>query len=107
MFKTALPTEKGELTRNLILHHALLLFRESGIDATTMRDIASAADVALGATYYYFPSKEAIILAYYDQVQSEHMRLVQEALAGPKQDLKERLRMVMHTKVDILREDRK
>ena len=107
MFKTQLSTEKGEQTRNLILDHALRLFRERGIDATTMRDVAKEADVALGAAYYYFPSKEAIVLAYYDRVQSEHNRMMNEVLRDKKLDLKGRLRMMLHTKLDILRDDRK
>ena len=107
MFKNDQATKKGEQTRNVILDNALRLFREGGIDATTMREIASAAGVALGAAYYYFPSKEAIILAYYDRVQSEHSRLMNEVLQDGKIDLKQRLRMMLHTKLDILRNDRK
>lgn len=107
VFKTTLATEKGEQTRNLILDHALRLFRERGIDATTMRDVAKAAGAALGAAYYYFPSKEAIVLAYYDLVQSEHTRMMNEVLKDNRLDLKERLRMMLHTKLDILRNDRK
>lgn len=107
MFKTALATEKGEQTRDLILDHALKLFRERGIDATTMRDVAKGAGVALGAAYYYFPSKEAIVLAYYDRVQAEHTRMMSDVLKDKKLDLKERLGMLLHTKIDILRNDRK
>src|SRR5262249_35852661 len=70
-----------------------------------MRDVAAAAGVALGAAYYYFPSKEAIVIAYYDRVQSEHTRLMNEVLHNGKLDLKERLRMMLHTKLDILRND--
>ena len=34
-----------------------------------MRDIAKAAGLSLGAAYYYFPSKEALVFAYYEQNQ--------------------------------------
>src|SRR5260370_42271139 len=67
---TAKPA--GEKTRDLILQTALKLFRGCGLEITTMRDIARAAEVATGAAYYYFPSKEAIGSAYYDQVQRAH-----------------------------------
>jgi AcrR family transcriptional regulator len=70
-----------------------------------MRDIARAAGVATGATYYYFPSKEAIVSAYYDQVQRTHTARVKEELAG-RQGLRERLGVVLHSKLDILKEDR-
>ena len=59
---------KGEGTGEHILETALGLFRDKGFDATTMRDVARAADMSLGAAYYYFPSKEAIVLSYYEQV---------------------------------------
>lgn len=70
-----------------------------------MRDISREADVATGAAYYYFPSKEAIVSAYYDQVQRVHAERVQEALTS-KQGLRERLGVVLHSKLDILKEDR-
>src|SRR5262252_7981132 len=66
------PGKKGELTRSHILAAALRLFRERGFDSATMRDIAEAAGMSLGASYYYFPSKESIVSAYYDYVQHEH-----------------------------------
>ena len=99
-------TDKGEQTRRHILECALELFREKGFDATTMQDVATRADVAKGATYYYFASKEAIIQAYYEAVQAEQERICAEAFAGSK-DLKARLRAAMHTKFDLAKEDRK
>ena len=49
-----------------------MLFREKGFDATTIREIAARTGLSLGATYYYFPSKESIVAAYYDHVQDQH-----------------------------------
>ena len=95
----------GERTKELILEHALELFRKRGFEVTTMRDIARAAKVATGAAYYYFPSKEAIVSAYYDQVQALHAAKVREQLAG-EEGLRERLGIVMHSKLEILKEDR-
>src|SRR5260370_1212432 len=95
----------GERTRGLILKTALDLFRRDGFEVTTMRDIAHAAKVATGAAYYYFPSKEAIVAAYYDQVQCLHGERVNEELKG-KSGLRERLGVVMHSKLEILRDDR-
>lgn len=95
----------GERTKVAIFAKALELFRSKGFDVTTMRDIAREADVATGAAYYYFPSKEAIVSAYYDQVQRTHAERAHEALAD-KQGLRERLGVVLHSKLDILKEDR-
>lgn len=71
-----------------------------------MRDIAQAAKVATGAAYYYFASKEAIVSAYYDQVQVSHGAKVREELVG-KEELRERLASVLHSKLEILKDDRK
>jgi AcrR family transcriptional regulator len=95
----------GEHTRDLILKTALDLFRSGGFEVTTMRDVARAAKVATGAAYYYFPSKEAMVAAYYDQVQTLHAERVREELHG-KNGLRERLGVVMHSKLEILRDDR-
>lgn len=69
-------TRKSDETRTRILESALDLFRERGFDATTMRDIARESGVALGATYYHFESKEAIVLAFYELAKDD----LQEAL---------------------------
>jgi len=95
----------GEKTKATIFAKALELFRRRGFEVTTMRDIAREAEVATGAAYYYFPSKEAIVSAYYDQVQCEHVRRVHEELKE-KEGLRERLGVVLHSKLDILKEDR-
>ena len=62
-------TPRAEETRSRIYQTAMDLFREKGFESTTMRDIAAEAGVALGAAYYYFPSKEAFVLAFYEEMQ--------------------------------------
>jgi AcrR family transcriptional regulator len=111
MFKTTADNHRtrkssGERTKQLILEKALELFRDRGFEVSTMRDIASAAKVATGAAYYYFPSKEAIVSAYYDQVQQLHAERVRKEL-GEKEGLRDRLAMVMHSKLEILKDDRR
>jgi AcrR family transcriptional regulator len=108
-FEVLVPAEKagkGEVTREKILDTAVGLFREGGFDQTTMREVAARAGVALGLTYHYFPSKEAVVMAYYDRVQGEHRRVVEaRVLAVP--GLRDRLVQMFHTKLDILRDDRR
>ena len=36
-----------------------------------MREIATEAGVALGSAYYYFESKEARVIAFYEQASDE------------------------------------
>jgi AcrR family transcriptional regulator len=97
---------KGIATRQHVLDTALTLFRRQGFAGTTMRDIASAAGLSLGAAYHYFPSKDAIVMAYYEWMQREHERLV-EARRSPDADLKARMATLFATKLELLRQDRK
>src|SRR3984957_1587406 len=66
---------KSEATASKILDAALALFREQGFEAATMRSIAERAGVATGAAYYYYASKDAIIMDFYqrscEQMQEE------------------------------------
>ena len=105
MVKNDPSTGKGEQTRQQIFQCALDLFREKGFDATTMQDVASRAGVAKGAAYYYFPSKEAIIQAYYETIQADQERICADEFARRK-DLKSRLRAAMQSKFDLAKDDR-
>src|SRR5690348_2514401 len=91
----------SEETRQRILDTALVLFRERGFEETTLREIAKAAGLSLGAAYYYFHSKEALVAAYYDYVQQQHRDRARDAFARAK-GLKERLLAAYHTKIDIM-----
>ena len=96
----------SEETRRHLLETSLALFREKGFEATTIRDIARASDLSLGAAYYYFKSKEAIVAAYYDFVQQEHLERARAAYAA-EGALRDRLRAALHTKIDIMKADRR
>jgi len=78
------PSLKSEATRTRILECALATFRERGFERSTMREIAAAADVAVGAAYYYFDSKDAIVMAFYQQAQEEMAPSLQAILATTK-----------------------
>jgi AcrR family transcriptional regulator len=54
---------KGERTRQAVLDAAYSLFLEQGYSATSMRQIAEKAGVALGGIYNHFASKEEIFQA--------------------------------------------
>ena len=70
--------------------------------------MSAAAHASLGSAYYYFPSKEAIIQAYYDDAQTEHTLRVASVLAGEgRLDLRDRLLAAFHAKLDILQDDQK
>jgi AcrR family transcriptional regulator len=99
-------TSKAEQTKQRILATALELFRSKGFDPTTMRDIAAACDMAVGTAYHHFDSKEAIVAAYYEEVQAEHTAQV-AAFLQQKHTLKQKLEQVFFSKLEIVQHDQK
>jgi len=97
---------KSEETRTRILEAALAVFRERGFERATMREIASAAEVAVGAAYYYFESKDAIVMAFYERSQNEMRPRIEVSLAECK-TLEERLRAIISTKFECFGPNRK
>jgi AcrR family transcriptional regulator len=92
-------TKKSEETRARILEAALAVFRERGFSSATMREIAAQAQVASGAAYYYFDSKDAIVMAFYERSQDEMVPATTAKLDEAK-TLEERLRAIISMKLN-------
>jgi AcrR family transcriptional regulator len=108
MSRAARATKKSEETRNRILEAALALFRKRSFEKTTMRDIAQESEVALGAAYYYFDSKDALVMGFYERAQQELAPLLEDALSKTQgQGLEERLRAAIDVKFHYFAAHRK
>lgn len=94
-------TPKAEETRRRIYEAALQMFREKGFEQTTMRDIARQAGVALGAAYYYFSSKDAIVLAFYQEMQERGHQATLDAIALHRK-LRDRIKIILERRLDLL-----
>jgi AcrR family transcriptional regulator len=104
----ATPTRKSEETRTRILEAALALFRERGFEKTTMREIAQESDLALGAAYYYFDSKDALVMGFYERAQHDLSPLLEDALAKTQgRGLEERLLATIDVKFQYFAANRK
>jgi len=91
-------TPKAEETATRILDASLELFRLEGFDAATMRDIAQKAGVATGAAYYYYPSKDAIVMDFYRRACAEMQPKIEAALEHAD-CLENRLRELIRVKL--------
>jgi AcrR family transcriptional regulator len=96
---------KSEETRTRILEAALALFRAQGFDRATMRDIAAQAGVATGAAYYYYVSKDAIVMDFYER-SCGAIRSEVEAVFAQEKGLQERLRLSIEAKLDYFAPNR-
>ena len=89
---------KSEETRERILNAALTLFRERGFESATMRDVAEEAGVATGAAYYYYPSKDAMVMDFYRRSCTEMQPKIEAALEHAT-GLERRLRELIRVKL--------
>ncbi len=76
-----LRERKKARTKASIQHHALRLFREQGYGATTVEQIAEAAEVSPSTFFRYFPTKEDVVL------QDDYDPLIVEAFKAQPPDL--------------------
>lgn len=72
---------RGARKRFEILHAAVALMTAHGTAAVTHRSVAQTAGVSLGAIRYYFETREALLLACVDHVESERAAAADEVLA--------------------------
>ncbi|UVO27497.1 TetR/AcrR family transcriptional regulator [Bradyrhizobium arachidis] len=80
----AKQAERRAATTEAILTAARRLFGEQGFAATTVDDIADQADVAKGAVYHHFKTKEALFEAVFDQVSRDLVQEIDRAVRGEK-----------------------
>ncbi|HLY62747.1 MAG TPA: TetR family transcriptional regulator C-terminal domain-containing protein [Terriglobia bacterium] len=60
------PMQYGEGKRSRILEGARLLFWEQGYENTTLADVAERTQANLGSVYYFFHTKEDLLLGVLD-----------------------------------------
>jgi AcrR family transcriptional regulator len=63
-----LRARKRQQTRERLTRAAVALFLERGFEATTLDDIAAAADISRRSFFHYFESKEDVVFAWHEEI---------------------------------------
>src|SRR5579883_2408458 len=92
---------KSERTKELILTTAISMFQQKGYESTTMRAIAAQCGVALGNAYYYFASKEHLVLGMYERTFNDQLDACQPVLLSARA-MRKRLAGVLHAQLRAL-----
>lgn len=93
-------------TRRLILRTAVDLMTAQGIDGTTMKQIARAAGLGDATIYNYFPSKEKLVLAYFELQAGEALALMAGTKGQQAFALQERMQLLIDSLLELLQADR-
>lgn len=77
-----MPTaqKRGRQRRSAILDAAASILFASGMSTVTHRQVAAAANVPLGSIRYYFSTREDLLLAAVDQLETERSMAADRAL---------------------------
>ena len=75
-------TLQGAASKDRLYATAIRSIAARGYEATTLRGIADEAGVSVGLLYRYFPGKQAVVLALYDELSSEYARRTSEIPPG-------------------------
>jgi AcrR family transcriptional regulator len=93
--------QRSEARRLAILHAAARVFRRHGIAAAGMREIAEEAGLSPGNLYYYFDSKDELLLFCQERT-LEHMLAAVDAAKAGGQSSAAQLRSILRAHVHAL-----
>jgi AcrR family transcriptional regulator len=92
-------TQQGVATRATLFATATRFMAERGYEATTLRDVAAEAGVSPTLLYRYFPNKQAVVLALYDDLSAWYAAA---ASAMPRGRWRDRFLFALRTSLDVL-----
>lgn len=95
-----------EQTRRQIIRAAVDLMTEQGYDASTMKQIARAAGIGDATIYKYFPTKEKLMLGYYELCIEIVLEQTLETPGFDEFGLQERLQRLVDALLELLLADR-
>lgn len=87
-------TKQTKNKRDRLIDAAATLFHQRGPMTTSLADIAKESDIPIGNVYYYFKTKEELVLAVIEKRRAS-MRQAYEALGANFSDPRERLQQAL------------
>ena len=97
------PTPQGEAAKDRLYATAIRMIGERGYEQTTLREIAKEADVSVGLLYRYFPGKQAVIIALYEELTTDYARKAAHMKPGRWRD---RFMFALETSLAVLQPHR-
>lgn len=93
-------------SHRLIIRTAVDLMTQHGFEGTTMKQIARAANLGDATIYKYFPTKEKLVLAYFEQAAGDALTLAANTEDQSAFSLQEQMQLLIDSLLEILLADR-
>ena len=93
-------------SHRLIIKTAVDLMTQQGFESTTMKQIARAADMGDATIYKYFPTKEKLVTAYFEQAISDALAQADKTPGLKDFSLHEHMQLLIDSLLEILLADR-
>lgn len=91
-----------EQTKERILHAALQLFREKGLERTTTKEISKRAGIAEGTLFNYFKTKEDLALYFFQKETDDLIEWFGDEPCLRKAPLPEKLFAIIHRQLEYI-----
>ncbi|MCV2370630.1 TetR/AcrR family transcriptional regulator [Roseateles oligotrophus] len=95
-----------EKNRRLVIQTAVDLMTSQGFEGTTMKQIARAAELGDATIYKYFPSKEKLVLAYFEQAATDALAQIGKTKGLASFTLQERMQLLIDALLEQFLADR-
>jgi AcrR family transcriptional regulator len=89
--------KKSIRTRQRILDTAIFLFKENGVQKTSIDEIVKLSGIAKGTFFYYYPKKDSIVFEIIDLEFKEYLSFPKEVAENTAINAVEKLQTVLLT----------
>jgi len=93
-------------TKLKLIASAVEIISEKGFRATTMKAISTHAEVGVATIYNYFPNKDKILYAYFEEHYIKLAEQISEIDGFEEYTLNEQIQLLIETSLDNFLEDR-